>query len=143
MKYYCKITIVSMLIIFGFTLVMNAQEVSDTTAATSDDWKILGTVRANLNADHNAIVLVAPYDYYRQLKFRVTSSPLTMQRIIVRYDDGGAFENLDTRYSIAKGSDSRVIDLKGSKRKLKSVAFWYDPKSILHGIAVVTLVGLK
>jgi len=143
MKCYCKLIIVSILVIFGFNMMMNAQEITDSTAAAGNTWKILGTVSAKLTADHNAIVVVAPYDYFRQIKFRITSSPLTMQRIIVRYDDGGAFENIDTRFNIPQGSDSRVIDLTSSKRKLNSVAFWYDPKSILHGRAVVTLLGIK
>ena len=143
MKYCRKMIIVSVLIIFGFNLMMSAQEVTDSAVGASDSWKVLGTVSAKLNADHISIVAAIPYDNFSQLKFRVTSSPLNMQRIIVKYDDGGAYENADTRYTISQGGESRVIDIKGDKRKLKSVTIWYDPKSILHGRAVVTLLGIK
>ena len=42
-----------------------------------------------------------------------------------------------------KGGESRIVDLRGGKRKLKSVEFWYDTKGILNGRADVTLFGMK
>ena len=77
------------------------------------------------------------------LKFKVTDAPINMMRMIVRYDDGGAPENIDLRFNIPQGGESRVIDLRGGRRKLKSVEFWYDTKGILNGRADVTLFGLK
>jgi hypothetical protein len=40
--------------------------------------------------------------------------------MVVTYDDG-APENIEVRNEISKGGESRNIDLKGGKRKLKSV----------------------
>ena len=40
-------------------------------------------------------------------------------------------------------ADRRVIELRGGKRKLKSIEFWYDTQGILNGRADVTLFGLK
>jgi hypothetical protein len=62
--------------------------------------------------------------------------------MVVRYDDG-APENIDVRANIPKGGESREIGLKGGKRKLKSVDFWYDTKGFLNGKADVTLLGIK
>lgn len=66
-----------------------------------------------------------------------------MRRMVVRYDDGRAPENIELRYNIPKGGESRIVDLRGGKRKLKSVEFWYDTKGILNGRADVTLFGMK
>lgn len=106
-------------------------------------WKLLGTVTANHTADHDAIVVAGPYDYFRQLKFKVTGAPLNMQRMIVTYDDGGLPEKIDVRYNIPQGGESRVIDLRGGKRKIRTVEFWYDTKGFLNGRANVTLFGIK
>lgn len=105
-------------------------------------WHILGTVHAKHSADHDALTINGPHDYYRKIKFKVTDSPLNIQRMIVRYDDG-APENINTRNEIPKGGESRIIDLRGGKRKLKSIEFWYDTSGFLNGKADVTIFGMK
>jgi hypothetical protein len=105
-------------------------------------WRILGTLHAKHTADHDALTIAGPHDYYRKLKFKVTDSPVNIQRMVVRYDDG-APENINTRCEIPKGGESRVIDLKGGKRKLKSIEFWYDTTGFLNGKADVTVLGMK
>ena len=89
-------------------------------------WRHLGTTKAKHTADHDVIIIAGPYDYFRKLKFKVTDAPLNMIRMIVRYDDGGLPENIDIRFKISKEGESRIIDLKGGRRKLKSVDFSYD-----------------
>jgi hypothetical protein len=130
---------ISLLVFTGFS----QTTVAKPKAAPSGNWKLLGTVTANHSADHDVIVVAGPHDYFRKLKFKVTNSPLNLQRLIVYYDDGGLPEKVDTRFDIAKGGESRVIDLKGGKRKLKSVEFWYDTKGILNGKANLTMFGMK
>ncbi len=120
-----------------------SQKVSRPSAGTKGTWKLLGTVDAQHTADHDVIVVAGPHDYFRQLKFKVTNSPLNMQRMVVTYDDGGLPEKMDIRYNIPKGGESRVLDLRGGKRKIRSVEFWYDTKGFLNGRANVTLFGIK
>jgi len=106
-------------------------------------WRFLGTVSAQTVKDHDIIVVAGPYDYFRRLKFKVTDSPIEMAYILVRYQDGGAPERIETRFNIPQGGESRVIDIRGTKRKLKSVEFWYRDKGILNGKADVSLFGQK
>jgi hypothetical protein len=107
------------------------------------NWRLLGSVSAGHSGDHDVINVTGPSDYYRKLKFKVTNSPLTMNKMVVTYDDHGAPENIDTRTDIPKGGESREIDLKGGKRKIRNVQFWFDTKGFLNGKAEVTLFGLK
>ena len=107
------------------------------------NWHLLGSVSAGHSGDHDAIHVNGTHDYYRKLKFKVTNSPLNMHRMVVTYDDKAAPENIDVRNEIPKGGESRVIDLRGGKRKLRSVEFWFDTKGILNGKAEVTLFGMK
>ncbi len=136
------IALFSFLIFIDATYAQQVQ-VSQPRSGAPGSWRMLGSVQANLKADHDVIVVAGPYDYFRKLKFKVTNASLNMQRMIVRYDDGGRPENIDVRYNIPQGGESRIIDLIGGKRKIKSVEFWYDTKGILNGRANVTLLGIK
>jgi len=131
------------LVCFFFLSFSFAQQVSQPRPGDKGSWRVLGTTQAKHSADHDVIYVKGPYDYFRRLKFKVTDAPLNLQRMVVRYDDGGAPENIDVRYNIPKGGESRVIDLRGGKRKLKSVEYWYDTQGLLNGKADVTLFGIK
>jgi hypothetical protein len=143
MKKYNKIITLSVILILFFGNIVQAQKVRQPGPGARGTWKILGTTHAKHTADHDAIIIRGPYDYFRKLKFKVTDAPLHMHRMIVRYDDGGLPENIDIRHNIPQGGESRIIDLRGGKRKLKSVEFWYDTKGLLRGRADVTLFGIK
>ena len=122
---------------------LSAQQVSKPRKGTVGSWRLLGNTVASHMADHDIIVVAGPFDYFRRIKLKVTNSPLHLQRMVVRYQDGGLPEKIDIRYLIPQGGESRIIDLKGTSRKLKSVEYWYDTKGILNGKANVTLFGLK
>ena len=143
MKNVIKMLLLSTLILLFFGSIVQAQQASRPGAGSKGSWKLLGTTQAKHTSDHDAIIILGPYDFFRKLKFKVTDAPLNMQRMIVRYDDGGLPENIEVRYNIPQGGESRIIDLRGGKRKLKTVEFWYDTKGLLNGRANVTLVGMK
>ena len=126
-----------------FAIQANAQKVVQPKSGAVGQWRFLGTVSAQTVKDHDIIVVAGPYDYFRRLKFKVTDSPIEMAYILVRYQDGGAPERIETRFNIPQGGESRVIDIRGTKRKLKSVEFWYRDKVILNGKADVSLFGMK
>ena len=131
------------LVCFFFLSFSFAQQVSQPRSGNAGTWRLLGTTQAKFTADHDAIYISGPYDFFRRIKFKVTDAPLNIVRMVVRYDDGGAPEKIDTRFSIPQGGESRVIDLLGGKRKLKSIEFWYDTQGVLNGRADVTLFGMK
>ena len=125
------------------TFLLDAQTVvSHPKSGATGTWRLLGTVTASHSADHDKIVAVGPYDYFRKLKFKVTNSPLTITKMIVTYD-GGVPQIIQTRFDIPKGGESRLITLAGGKRKLRTVEFWYDTKGFLNGKANLTLFGMK
>lgn len=144
MKNKCKIKLIAVLIfISALNYTVQAQKIKhNNNTVKAGSWRLLGTVHAKHTADHDALAVPGPHDYYRKIKFKVTDSPVNIQRLVVRYDDG-APENINTRVEIPKGGESRVIDLKGGKRKLKSIEFWYDTKGFLNGKADVTVFGMK
>ena len=130
------------LLFLNFTFIC-AQQVVVPRGGPAGSWRLLGTVTAKHTADHDQIIVAGPHDYFRRLKFKVIHSPLIMKRMIVRYDDRGAPENIEIRFTIPKGGESREIDLKGGRRKIKAVDFWYETKGFLNGKAELTLFGIK
>lgn len=121
----------------------SAQKVVKPKSGATGSWRYLGVTTANSTNDHDVIVVAGPYDYFRKLKFKVVDSDIEMRYILVRYDDGGAPERIETAFNIPQGAESRILELKGGKRKLKSVEFWYRDKGILNGKADVMLYGIK
>ncbi len=137
------LTKLSFLLLLAVITTAHAYKSYEKAAAPMDNWRLLGSVSAGHNGDHDVIHVDGPHDTFRRLKFKVTRSPLNMKRMIVTYDDKNPPENIDVRNEIPKDGESRVIDLKGGKRKLRSVEFWFDTKGILNGKAEVTLFGQK
>jgi hypothetical protein len=103
-------------------------------------WTQLGKVTASHGADHDRITVSNRNDDFRKLKFKVTDAPLNMNRVVVTYDNG-APETLNVREEIPKGGETRDIDLKGGKRSIRTIEFWYDTKGMLNGKADVTVYG--
>jgi hypothetical protein len=142
MKKNSLLTSVSFLLLIAVITMAHAYRSYDREVPVMDNWRELGRVKAGHNGDHDRINIDGPHDTYRKLKFRVENSALNMSKMVVVYDDG-APENIEVRNEISKGGESRVIDLKGGKRKLKSVEFWFDTKGVLNGKAEVILYGSK
>jgi hypothetical protein len=141
MKISFKILMVQAVWLLAFSIGLKAQHINQATSNVGN-WRLLGSVKAGHSGDHDEIVVSGPGDSYRKLKLRVTHSPLNMQKMMVVYFDG-APENIQIKDNIPEGGESRVIDLKGGKRKIRSVQFWFDTKGFLNGKAEVTLFGEK
>ena len=135
----CAFTLLTLLPDLSFSQTV----VSAPRTGTPGEWRFLGTVNARFTADHDAIVVQGPYDFFRRIKFKVTNAPINLIRLIVTYDDGGLPENIDTRFSIPAGGESRIIDLRGNRRKIRTIEFWYDTKGVLQGRANVSVFGQK
>lgn len=80
-----------------------AQVRSQPRAGAAGSWRIIGTVHANLMADHDAILVEGPFDNLRRIKFKVTDAPLNLHRLVVTYDNG-APDKIDVRQDIPRGA---------------------------------------
>jgi hypothetical protein len=137
-----KNSLLTLLLLVISTMLVSAQPHPNQGSGNIGNWRLLGSVKAGHSGDHDEIVVTGPHDSYRKLKLKVTNSPLNMQKMAVIYFDG-APENIQIKDNIPEGGESRAIDLKGGKRKIRSVQFWFDTKGFLNGKAEVTLFGEK
>ena len=121
----------------------SAQKIVRPRPGAAGEWKIIGTTHAKHSADHDEIVVKGPFDNFRRIKFKVTDAPLQMHRMVVTYDNG-APDKIEVRENIAKGGESRVIDLRGAgTRSIRKIEFWYETKGKGDGKSDVTVVGMK
>ncbi len=104
------------------------------------DWVKLGSVNAGHDADHDRITVTGPHDNFRKLKFKVKNASLTMRQVVVTYDDGVP-EKLDVKENLAAGAETRVIDLHGGKRSIRTIEFWYETKNNKGDKAEVVAFG--
>jgi hypothetical protein len=135
------VVLVGVLVGLAWSATASGQQVSAPKGSPSGTWVLIGQTDASHSADHDSITVVGRHDNFRRLKLKVTGAPLHMQRMVVTYDSGSP-ERIDVRQNIKQGGESRVIDLKGGKRSIRSIEFWYDAKGFLTGKANVTVFGM-
>lgn len=124
------------------TLLAGTQAVQGKPGAAGQ-WRVIGQTHANHSVDHDAIFVEGPFDDFRRIKFKVTDAPLNLYHLVVTYDNG-AHDKIEVRQNIARGGESRVVDLRGKgKRSIRKIEFWYDTKGLLNGKADVTVFGMK
>ena len=104
------------------------------------NWKHLGNQRVNFVLDKDVIRVTASRGVFTKLKLNVTHGTLNMHRMVVVYGNGSRQE-INIKHHFSRGSSSRLIDLKGNKRVVNKVIFWYDSKNRSRRKAVVHLYG--
>jgi len=92
------------------------------------DWIHLGDKHVDGKSDHDKISLGSSEGWFRQLQIRVDDAPVRFKRVVVHFGNG-TDEELEFRELIEPGSATRAMDLRGRRRIIKSVEFWYEKAS--------------
>lgn len=111
-------------------------------AQRGEKWERLGTRAVNYALDKDDIHVGAKEGGFTKLKVVVTGGALNMHKMVVTYMNGEK-EEIELRHNFAKGSASRVIDLKGGTRLIKEIRFFYDTKNPARSKAKVSVFGRK
>jgi hypothetical protein len=72
----------------------------------------------------------------------VQRAPIEFDRVVIHYHDGDS-EPIHIRSRIPAGGQTRVIDLPGNRRIIRSVEFWYARASRSPHRPKVRLFGLR
>ena len=131
-------------VIQGFSLLIVLALLSSTTPARAQkaDWVRLGTRKVNYTVDHDVIPVGLKDGVFTKLRVVVTGGSLNMHRMVVEYGNGTKDE-IPLRHTFTRRSTSRVIDLRGNRRIIRKITFWYDTKGISGRRATVTVFGRK
>ncbi|SEK52217.1 Protein of unknown function [Aquimarina amphilecti] len=103
-------------------------------------WEHLGSRTVKYKIDKDVIKITAKNGAFKKLKVKVTNGSLNMYRIIVQYGNGEKQE-IQVKKNFTKGGATRVIDLKGNKRIIRDITFFYDTKNLSNKRAKVHVFG--
>ena len=112
------------------------------TAQACADWDKLGERRVSDRADHDTVMVTAARGMFGALKFNVKDHAVRFYKVVVHYRKGGS-EEMQLRDVIPAGGESRVLDLRGERRVIKSIEFWYEAKSLGQDGATITVWGRR
>ena len=112
----------------------------DTSAKIT--WKKLGTKKVSYNVDKDVLRVGITEGGFTKLKIHVTGGAVRMGKMVVEYGNGSK-ENIQLRHNFTKGSNSRMIDLKGGKRIIKNITFLYTTKNVSKKRATIHVLGGK
>ena len=105
-------------------------------------WKFIGDKTVGFGVDHDVIHAGNVNDDFRQIRLHVTNGPLKMYDMKVHFENGNVFD-VSIRNEIAKGGQSRVIDLPAGSRNIRKVEFWYSTIGTQQGTSRVALWGKR
>jgi hypothetical protein len=109
-------------------------------AAKGDGWELLGRREVDFKGDKDRIEVGRSEGRFRQLRFEVRGGSIELRDMVVTFGDGKKFSP-NVRHHFDEKTTSRVIDLPGDRRVIKSVDFAYRSTNPREGKARVTLYG--
>ncbi|MEW6338073.1 MAG: hypothetical protein ACOY3Y_19360 [Acidobacteriota bacterium] len=113
------------------------------TAAFAAEWAKLGERVVNDRVDRDTIMVTALKGQFSALQLRVHKRPVRILDMKVNFANG-ATQDVSLRAVIPAGGKSRVIDLRGDDRVIRSVDFTYEAQSIGRGKkAAISLWGRR
>ncbi|MEO5592585.1 MAG: hypothetical protein ABIR15_22200 [Chitinophagaceae bacterium] len=105
-------------------------------------WFYIATTEVRLSGERD-VVNVNNRDLYRAIKFNVTRNALEVFDLSVVFDNGQS-QKFSVRNIFQPGTGSRVLDLPGNKRRIRSLIFTYRTRGHLFSQrAHVMIYGLK
>lgn len=103
-------------------------------------WEFLGERTVTDKADHDVLTLTAARGTFRSLKLEVRGRAVQFHSVKIHFGDGET-QDVELRNVIPAGGESRVIDIEGRDRVIRSIEFHYDAQSLLGKKAVVKVYG--
>ena len=127
-------------LVASLTLGLSSFNLKRESRAAHKGWELLGKRKVQFGLDKDVIKVGANEGGFRKLKVIVSGGGVNMHKMVVVYGNGSR-DQVALRHNFRRGSDSRLIDLQGGKRRIKQIVFWYDTKNISKRRATVTVYG--
>jgi len=110
------------------------------TAQNTLTWDKLGTEAVDYAIDHDVVALKGSQETYSALKIKIVNGTVNVHKATVHFANGDT-QDIDLPKELSAGNDGKLIDLKGNKRVIEKVTFWYDTKANSNEKAVVEVWG--
>ncbi len=107
---------------------------------TAQAWTFLGASKVHGHADHDAILVTGLKGDFSAIKLMVENEGIQFERVVVHFANGGKQEMV-LRDFIPAGGETRVMDLTGRDRIIRSVDFFYKSNAVTKRKGKVALYG--
>ena len=98
-------------------------------AADRDGWRMLGSRKVTDRVDRDVIPVGAREGEFSAVQLRVQGVAVQFRSMTIHFVNGKRQE-VELRDVIPAGGQSRVVDLVGDDRHIRSVEFLYDSQSL-------------
>lgn len=122
--------------------VITIAAVTASLALAGPRWVFLGERIVTDGLDHDRIIVTAARGNFTAVKLAVKKHAVDFHRMIIHFGDGSD-QNVELRYTIPAGGESRVIDVTGGDRVISSLEFWYDAHTLGGKRGVVRAFGRR
>lgn len=92
-------------------------------------WALLGSRTVSDRADHDTVTVTSSRGTFDAVRFQVRGGAVDFHRVVIHFASGGD-QNVELRDTIRAGGESRVIDIDGRDRVIRSIDFWYDANTL-------------
>lgn len=108
--------------------------------AGSGRWEGLGTVTVSDRLDHDTMPVTRGQGTFTAIKLKVARHAVQFRSVKIHFANGESQE-VELRDQIPAGGESRVIDVLGGDRGIRSIEFLYDAQSVRGRKATVRVFG--
>ncbi len=137
-----RISLVAILATVIMLLQVQLSFAQPTADKSNDSWTLLGTRTVDYTIDRDVIDFKESGEYFQTLKFTVKNGTLNMHKCSVQFADGDT-KVIELSDEMNKSNDGRILDMRGSNRKIEKVTFWYDTKNDSNDKSIVELWGKR
>jgi len=103
-------------------------------------WELLGERTVSDKLETDSLVVTGARGTFRSLQLRVLDRPVQFRDMKIHFANGET-QDVALRDQIRAGGASRVIDVAGRDRVIRSIEFRYDAQSLLGRTARVRVYG--
>ncbi len=103
-------------------------------------WELLGQTRVTDRVDHDTIAVTAARGSFKSLRIKVSDHAVEFRDVKIHFANGGT-QDVALAQVIPAGGESRVIDVEGYDRVIRSIALTYDAQSVRGRAARVRVFG--
>jgi hypothetical protein len=104
-------------------------------------WELIGQATVSDARDHDTIEVTGAQGSFRRVQVKVFERPVQFREMTIHFANGED-QKVELRQVLRPGRSSRVIDVEGGDRVIRSIEFRYDAQSRGHR-AFVKVYGLN
>jgi hypothetical protein len=110
------------------------------SVAAPGGWEPLGTLDVTDRLDHDTLPVTRAQGTFKAVRLKVLKHAVQFHSMKIHFSNGDV-QNVELRDVIPAGGKSRIIDVDGFDRGIKSIEFSYDAQTLRGRHAKVRVFG--